>query len=721
MLSNFCYDIKNVRFLFAIFMRKALVILSMLGTNLAPSYLFCSLDEISGLKVPRATHEMTKRERQTIIDEIVHNMDGGHKDSTIFVLDKIPSEHLRKFADTVERVTHGMIRKNLKCYVIEELSKASLGHLEAIAETIEQLPKNTDDQLINTVKGVVKVLPSHLTVEFVETLKRLLLDTQHTIAEIIEATGKISPEYLLVFENAVHHFCENTQQIEDFYHSHSDRGLSKEYIKASFIKALSKVPPAHLTEDFEIVVDHFSQNMMELGSREKIILTFGQIPAELLPRFGIIVDRLTHDFTGEHYISKRIENFAKALDLNTLIEKLPDDITLTLRNHVPALDRENLMTSLGEVEPGEYHGIIRRMIQNYYREPEPDNNIPEGDAFEVHRYANTQVPSSGRTSSATVRLDTAVMNKIGEILSTYHIPPMEYFEAQALLNEWIERKYTDPDEQRLAKQAALHKIESDLDYEENIALAVTFMNSLHRDRIDLWLDGFVRESMEAYQQSSNSISCNKGIKERIATGMRRVDAQLDAILAQAEGPALADKFINGLHLNKAGRCREIAKELMKLGLTSGSNATQAGEIFATFMENSLAEYRVSLSGYRDTIRNMKIFVQEEGGFESFIRPALKALEIEKVKKEQDEEYQETVRIDRERNEQKRPARASAIMPDNNIVTSESKSAALDPQPEEKSPTVGAEERRDLRLKAADERRAAALAKVVERDDDKKAS
>lgn len=133
--------------------------------------------------------------------------------------------------------------------------------------------------------------------------------------------------------------------------------------------------------------------------------------------------------------------------------------------------------------------------------------------------------------------------------------------------------------------------------------------------------------MEAYNPSHgnarNTESCSKGIKERVATGMRKIDHELDTLFAQAEGPALAKVFMAGLNFSDPKRCLEITKELIRHGLTSESTATEAASFLESYLKESLASYGVEEKDYAEDLRNMILFVQDEGGFDGCIKPALK--------------------------------------------------------------------------------------------------
>lgn len=60
----------------------------------------------------------------------------------------------------------------------------------------------------------------------------------------------------------------------------------------------------------------------------------------------------------------------------------------------------------------------------------------------------------------------------------------------------------------------------------------------------LWFEGFIEESIIAYQNSQNQLSCSKGVKERILTGLRGVDVELDNTFKYAEAPLLMKNYIN---------------------------------------------------------------------------------------------------------------------------------------------------------------------------------
>jgi len=343
--------------------------------------------------------------------------------------------------------------------------------------------------------------------------------------------------------------------------------------------------------------------------------------------------------------AKRLANFTN----------IPDQTIYQLHQYVPTYQRYDLIRILSIMQPNQWQAEITRVINEYRH---GNARAQPGVAFEVHNYANKQITTSSSSatssSSSPMRLDDAVMQKMTQRLQVGKVTLLAYVDAKALLEEWIEAKYRTAlaedlkreksktrtledkkstvntltlkrqEERKRAKHAAFAKLANDTDYEQVICTAVSFLQQFHPESVDIWLDGFLTESITAY--GNNGESCSKGIRERVATGMRTIDTELDTIFAQAEGPALANKFIGSLNLNDTKRCEAITKELIELGLTINSTAAEASGIFERYMRKSLTSYGVRIEDYAKQLQTMKELVAEEGGFETYIKPILQKMD-----------------------------------------------------------------------------------------------
>lgn len=439
----------------------------------------------------------------------------------------------------------------------------------------------------------------------------------------------------------------NTLTREEVANYFFDRTSKDE--REHIIQALANVPEDHLTRDFIDIAKDLFKNRETPTTRADIIVALGNVPA----------DRFKTTFMN--YIRLPVPITPSLLtNLSQLQATFTNEEMDRLKDSIPLFDILRLINRVSEMQPEQYQAEIEQTIAQYQHNA--GAGVGRGAAFEVHNYANTQVnvnssndtsgssgssSSSSRSSSPTMRLDDAVMQQMQTKLQAANTPTMEYQRARVLLKSWIEKKYANAVERQQAEQAAFSKLASDVHYNRDIAVAVTFLQKFHPNKIDLWLDGFLTESMSAYEKSANSTSCTKGISERIATGMRGIDAELNKLFAQAEGPTLAKAFMAGLNIDNTQRCRAITHELVKLGLTENSTPKQAGEIMETYMRKSLDSYGVSADAYASQIKTMKELVAAEGGFETYIKPALEAFERERVRKEQDQAYEETLKADSE--------------------------------------------------------------------------
>lgn len=311
-------------------------------------------------------------------------------------------------------------------------------------------------------------------------------------------------------------------------------------------------------------------------------------------------------------------------------------------------DQNGIIYTYRNVVANGNDGLIR-MLAPYVSLEERQNHglaaggATSGFAFEIHNYANTKVklPQSSASaamemsaaSSATsapkqIKLIDAVFDYI--IASLKNVPLISYSDSQKLIIQAIDT-YIPEGQRNLAKKAALHRLSCDINYEQQICLVVTFMKIFHQDKMQQWIEGFVRESIEAYINSSNPTSCSKGIRERTATGLRGIDTGLDKIFAQAEGPMLFRNWLKRWNLKRSNdedddsrdnkrrklsheseSQKELAMELEKEGITGRSSADDVANAFKRLANQQLQLNGMSLEqGAAFGIEEYAALVEEE--------------------------------------------------------------------------------------------------------------
>ncbi len=137
--------------------------------------------------------------------------------------------------------------------------------------------------------------------------------------------------------------------------------------------------------------------------------------------------------------------------------------------------------------------------------------------------------------------------------------------------------------------------DSDDGFQQQLCLAVSFIQTFHQDKLELWVKGFVEESITAYSSSTDSTSCSKGIKERVVTGLRGIeDPALDQLFAQAEGPKLMHKWLQycSSALNPTGDTKNKQRLAQQLGITAATTGAEASATFKSLAQKKLAEYQV---------------------------------------------------------------------------------------------------------------------------------
>ncbi len=237
------------------------------------------------------------------------------------------------------------------------------------------------------------------------------------------------------------------------------------------------------------------------------------------------------------------------------------------------------------------HFTVAALLDPYLPIEDLQNQInPDGIAFEIHNYAETLVTSSIAKSSKTNTLIDAVFQEIEKRTDKL----ISYSEAKAIVDQAID-SFIPKAQQVDARQAVFYRLASDYDYEQKLRVAVTFIQLSHPDKMEQWIVGFVNESIDAYRNSSNPLSCSKGICERIATGLRGIDVELDKLFVQAEAPMLVKNWLKAWTLSdlKDDAKQELVTQLKTKGITSESSAADAANAFREIAKEQLSVHGIS--------------------------------------------------------------------------------------------------------------------------------
>ncbi|MCX7342942.1 MAG: hypothetical protein NT128_02190, partial [Proteobacteria bacterium] len=237
------------------------------------------------------------------------------------------------------------------------------------------------------------------------------------------------------------------------------------------------------------------------------------------------------------------------------------------------------------------HFTIAALLDPYLPTEDLQNQInPDGIAFEIHNYAETLVTSSIKKSSKTNTLIDAVFQEIKRRTEKL----ISYTEAKAIVDQAID-SFIPKVQQVDARQAVFYRLLGDVDYEEQLCLAITFIQLSYADKMEQWIVGFVNESIDAYKNSSNPLSCSKGIRERITTGLRGIDVELDKLFVQAEAPMLVKNWLKAWALSdlKNDAKQDLVTQLKTKGITVESSAADAANAFREIAKEQLAVHGVS--------------------------------------------------------------------------------------------------------------------------------
>ncbi len=173
-----------------------------------------------------------------------------------------------------------------------------------------------------------------------------------------------------------------------------------------------------------------------------------------------------------------------------------------------------------------------------------------GVAFEIHDFSN-------------IVFDEA-MEHVSSLLNEESLPSAQ--QVQALLFQKGSKLFNNADQSKVF-EAILIALSPE--YMEKLAKVLHFIQSNHGDKIDLWIHSFIGDSIAAYDNSLRTLSCSKGVKERIVTGLRTLgDEDLNRIFLKAEAPLLIAKKFALFNLHDESMKASRIQDLKTLGVTA---------------------------------------------------------------------------------------------------------------------------------------------------------
>ncbi|MES2252112.1 MAG: ankyrin repeat domain-containing protein [Pseudomonadota bacterium] len=291
---------------------------------------------------------------------------------------------------------------------------------------------------------------------------------------------------------------------------------------------------------------------------------------------------------------------------------------------------------------------------------------------------------------------------VGDGIISYlesHFPSIEILSTEQILTRidaLIDQYYaSDATKIELAKRAIRSgfEYEYDVGFKTNryISLVLAFLAEIntsressssqssssssrtdHGDVYEIWLDGFIRESIDAYRTAGSNaveghvgqrISCAGGVNERVTMGLRHVHPDIDAICAQPESKVQIKNFINNLNFIQSSRADQVAHELIHRGIHSHSTIEEVLAAYESYLDDGIRAHGVTKQNYsseiKSLIKDVLVFVRSEDGYEAYILPRIIIIENREIREKQDREYAESEVRDREHHKQAAEGRAMA--------------------------------------------------------------
>ncbi len=240
--------------------------------------------------------------------------------------------------------------------------------------------------------------------------------------------------------------------------------------------------------------------------------------------------------------------------------------------------------------------------------------------LEIHRYSNKVNNSVMEYLEHVMGKDVLEINEQALKAMLHGLVDQIYQSKRSFWQRMLSLTVNkDEDQLSLAKKAVEHGWSPSTPRKLNLIFA--YLDKHHPDRIHLWMKGFIGESITAYNNRSNSLSCSNGVDERSVTGLRGIDPEIDAHFAPAEGEVLVKIFL--CNLNFKEKPQSVAEELIKRKINPKSTVHDAREAYREFLEEELEEMKVNVSDHRVIID--ALLESLESMYEEIIKPQIQLL------------------------------------------------------------------------------------------------
>ncbi len=265
------------------------------------------------------------------------------------------------------------------------------------------------------------------------------------------------------------------------------------------------------------------------------------------------------------------------------------------------------------------------------------NGQGRGIAFEIHDYAHAVL--------------TPVMAHIRERVASNGTSSLNNQEIQHLFNRKGRQLFSNETQDNVFRAIS---VALSPEYMSTVSTVLHFVNTCHPHTLDLWIESFIGESITAYQNSINALSCSKGIEERIVTALRVLnDDGLNPLFAGTEGNLLFNKKLGILNLAAHEKAYTFATSLYDAGVrfaTVGdvTNEQLENAGLTLFADDDLTTDQVSI--VRQTAVSAPV-----GKW----KPALKIIEDRIITEQQNQEYEASVAEDVRKAEEKKSAPLSS--------------------------------------------------------------
>ncbi|MBS0185008.1 MAG: hypothetical protein JSS34_01430 [Proteobacteria bacterium] len=244
-------------------------------------------------------------------------------------------------------------------------------------------------------------------------------------------------------------------------------------------------------------------------------------------------------------------------------------------------------------------------------------------AREIHNFMHEATDEGGRIEDGVIHI---INRKLSSIAQGAEIVIKTYGETFAFIKAWVKENVSS---ERYPNAIAQLQTGIEISLVQNSLQKIhTFLERFYPDKIDMWMRGFIMDSLNAY---ADHTSCSEGVAERPFTALGGIDPEIDAVLRRPFAIQSAKFFIaqcNFRETNERGEEENkqwVIRNLRNAGITKESTSIEAALAFRQFGTSQIQSLNLGAQKQRWFLEQIELFSDLlESSFEDEFKPHMRS-------------------------------------------------------------------------------------------------